>query len=238
MDSVSSFNLQRGLRAPFFFMKYTWEKFLEEESAKPYFKELQSFVKNQRAKEEVYPPEEVVFSAFKLTPFEKVKVVILGQDPYHGEGQAHGLAFSVKKGTKVPPSLANIYKELSSDLRLPIPSHGNLEEWAKSGVLLLNTVLTVRKGEPGSHQGKGWETFTDRVIEVLSEKKENLVFILWGLPSQKKASKVNPERHHLILSPHPSPLSSYRGFFGSCPFSKTNQYLKSSGIEPVNWIIS
>lgn len=216
-------------------MPYSWKQFIEEESAKPYFKELQSFVKKERAACDVYPPSDEVYTAFDLTPFEKVKVVILGQDPYHGEGQAHGLAFSVKKGIKPPPSLVNIYKELSTDLKLPIPDHGNLEEWAKQGVLLLNTVLTVRKGEAGSHQGKGWEIFTDRVIEELSTKKENLVFILWGLPSQKKASRVNPDRHHLILSPHPSPLSSYRGFFGSCPFSKTNKYLKACGIDPVDW---
>ncbi len=216
-------------------MPYSWKHLIEEESAKPYYKELQSFLKKERADHEVYPPESEVFTAFELTPFEKVKVVILGQDPYHGEGQAHGLAFSVKKGIRPPPSLVNIYKELSSDLKLNIPAHGNLEEWAKSGVLLLNTVLTVRKGEAGSHHGEGWEIFTDRVIEVLSEKKENLVFILWGLPSQKKASKVDTKQHHLILSPHPSPLSSYRGFFGSRPFSKANHYLSASGLKTVDW---
>lgn len=216
-------------------MTYSWTQFIEEESKKPYFEELDSYLKNERIKHEIYPPEKDVFNAFKLTPFEKVKVVILGQDPYHGEGQAHGLAFSVIKGVKPPPSLVNIYKEYESDLNLIPPSHGNLENWAREGVLLLNTVLTVQKESPGSHQKRGWEIFTDRVIDVLSEKKQSLVFVLWGLPSQKKASRVNPTQHHLILSPHPSPLSSYRGFFGSKPFSRTNDYLKANGISPVNW---
>ena len=216
-------------------MTYTWSQFLEEESQKPYYKELQDFIASERKKHEVYPPEKEVFTAFSLTPFEKVKVVILGQDPYHGEGQAHGLAFSVKRGVKPPPSLVNIYKELDADLGIKAPDHGNLENWAKQGVLLLNTVLTVRKDEAGSHQGKGWEIFTDRAIEVLSEKKRDLVFILWGNPSQKKASKVNPAHHHLILSPHPSPLSSYRGFFGSKPFSRTNKFLQDNGLSAVDW---
>ncbi len=218
-------------------MPYSWSQLIEEESAKPYFRELQSFLKTQRKNQEVFPPEKEVFSAFELTPFENVKVVVLGQDPYHGDGQAHGLSFSVKKGIKIPPSLANIYKELHADLGVKIPEHGNLEKWAKQGVLLLNTVMTVRKAEAGSHQGKGWEIFTDRVIEVLSTQKSGLVFILWGSPSQKKASKVNPEHHHLILSPHPSPLSSYRGFFGSKPFSRTNEFLKNSGQYPIEWSI-
>lgn len=216
-------------------MPYTWNDLIREESKKPYFQELQEFVARERKSHVVYPPETEVFRAFELTPFEKVKVVILGQDPYHGEGQAHGLAFSVKPGVKPPPSLVNIYKELHADLGIEPPKSGNLEAWAREGVLLLNTVLTVRKDEANSHQRKGWEKFTDRVIEVLSTKRENLVFILWGLPSQKKASKVNPDHHHLILSPHPSPLSSYRGFFGSKPFSRTNDYLKGRGIKPVDW---
>lgn len=225
----------RGLRAPSFFMAYTWSQLIEEESKKPYYKELQDFVASERKKFDVFPPEKEVFTALELTPFEDVKVVIIGQDPYHGDGQAHGLAFSVKNGVKAPPSLVNIYKELESDLGIKPPSHGNLEAWAKHGVLLLNTVLTVRKSEPGSHQKKGWETFTDRIIETLAEKKSNVVFILWGSPSQKKASRVNPERHHLIISPHPSPLSSYRGFFGSKPFSRTNAFLKDKGIKTVDW---
>lgn len=218
-------------------MSYSWSQFIQEETEKPYFKELQEFLKKERAEFTVFPPENEVFTAFELTPFEKVKVVVLGQDPYHGEGQAHGLAFSVKKGVKIPPSLVNIFKELEKDLGLKAPAHGNLEAWAREGVLLLNTVLTVRKDQANSHQGKGWEKFTDRAIEILSDKRSNLVFILWGGPSQKKAAKVNPDHHHLIISPHPSPLSSYRGFFGSCPFSRTNQYLESNGISPVNWRI-
>ncbi len=216
-------------------MPYSWSQLIDEESTKPYYRELQSFLKSERKKYEIYPPEKEVFSAFELTPFDKVKVVVLGQDPYHGEGQAHGLSFSVKKGIKVPPSLANIYKELKADQGIEIPNHGNLKNWARQGVLLLNTVMTVRKAEANSHQGKGWEIFTDRVVEALSTQKSDLVFILWGGPSQKKASKVNPDHHHLILSPHPSPLSSYRGFFGSKPFSRTNDFLRKSGKEPIDW---
>lgn len=219
-------------------MAYSWSQFIEEETKKPYFQELQSFLVSERKDHAVYPPEKEVFTALELTPFEQVKVVILGQDPYHGEGQAHGLAFSVKKGVKTPPSLVNIFKELESDLGIKPPPHGNLEEWARNGVLLLNTVLTVRKGEPGSHQKKGWEIFTDGIIDKLAEKKSNLVFILWGSPSQKKASRVHPDKHHLIVSPHPSPLSSYRGFFGSKPFSKTNDFLKKNKISPVDWRLS
>ena len=216
-------------------MPYSWTQFIEEEGRKDYFQQLQSFLQAERNKHEIFPPVKEVFSAFELTPFENVKVVILGQDPYHGDGQAHGLSFSVKRGIKPPPSLVNIYKELRNDLGLEIPKHGNLENWARQGVLLLNTVMTVRKTEAGSHQGRGWEIFTDRVIEVLSKEKSNLVFILWGSHSQKKASKVSPEHHHLILSPHPSPLSSYRGLFGSKPFSRTNNFLKSSGLTPIDW---
>lgn len=216
-------------------MLKNWSELIEEESAKPYFRELQVFLNSERKNHKIYPPEDEVFTALNLTPLDKVKVVILGQDPYHGEGQAHGLAFSVKSGVKIPPSLVNIYKELEADLGIKPPRHGNLESWAKEGVLLLNTVLTVRHGEAGSHHGKGWEKFTDRVIEVLSGEKRDLVFILWGGPSQKKAAKVNQDHHHLIISPHPSPLSSYRGFFGSKPFSRTNDFLKSCGINPVDW---
>jgi uracil-DNA glycosylase len=216
-------------------MLKTWSDLINEESSKPYYQELQSFLKSERKNHKIFPAEKDVFTAFELTPLDKVKVIILGQDPYHGEGQAHGLAFSVKSGVKIPPSLVNIYKELEADLGIRAPSHGNLEKWAKEGVLLLNNVLTVRAGAAGSHHGEGWETFTDRVIEVLSNEKRNLVFILWGGPSQKKASRVNQDHHHLILSPHPSPLSSYRGFFGSKPFSRTNSFLTTSGIKPVDW---
>lgn len=216
-------------------MLKNWSDLIQEESKKPYFQELQSFLKSERKKHDVYPAESDVFNAFELTPLDKVKVVILGQDPYHGTGQAHGLAFSVKKGVKIPPSLVNIFKELESDLGIKAPAHGNLEQWAKEGVLLLNTVLTVRAGEAGSHHGEGWENFTDRVIEILSAEKRNLVFILWGGPSQKKASRVNLNHHHVIISPHPSPLSSYRGFFGSKPFSKTNKFLTDNGLSPISW---
>jgi uracil-DNA glycosylase len=219
-------------------MYHTWTEIIEEEKAKPYFKELEAFLKSERKKFQVFPPDEDVFNAFKFTPLKKVKVVILGQDPYHGEGQAHGLAFSVKKGVKIPPSLVNIFKELESDLCCQSPSHGNLEHWAREGVLLLNNVLTVREGEAGSHHKKGWETFTNRIIEVLSEEKKNLVFILWGSPAQKKVSKVNLEHHHMITSAHPSPLSAYRGFFGSKPFSRTNAFLKASGVSAIDWKLS
>lgn len=218
-------------------MYTNWSQIIEEESAKPYFAQLQSFLKSERSQFEIYPPEREVFSAFELTPFDKVKVVILGQDPYHGSGQAHGLAFSVKPGVKIPPSLVNIFKELETDLGIRPPTHGNLEKWAKEGVLLLNTVLTVRSGEAGSHHGKGWEIFTDRVIEILSTEKRNLVFILWGSPSQKKAARVNQDHHHLIISPHPSPLSSYRGFFGSRPFSRANTFLTQNGLPAVHWML-
>lgn len=189
-----------------------WSELIHDESKKPYFRELQEFLLSERKIHAVYPPENEVFTALNLTPIDQVKVVILGQDPYHGKGQAHGLAFSVREGVRIPPSLLNIYKEIESDLGTTPPLHGDLTKWAREGVLLLNNVLTVRDGEAGSHHGKGWEKFTDRIIEVLSNEKRNLVFILWGLPSQKKASRVNQDHHHLIISPHPSPLSSYRGF--------------------------
>jgi uracil-DNA glycosylase len=183
----------------------------------------------------IYPPQDDIFCALEACPFDQVKVVILGQDPYHGAGQAHGLCFSVQKGVKIPPSLVNIYKELQSDVGVTPPNHGHLIAWAKQGVLLLNNVLTVEDDKAGSHHGRGWEQFTDRIVEVLNEKKENLVFILWGSPAQKKAAKVDSTRHFLIKSVHPSPLSSYRGFFGSRPFSKTNAYLSSKGITPIDW---
>jgi uracil-DNA glycosylase len=185
----------------------------------------------------IYPESNNVFSAFNSTPFNKVKVVIIGQDPYHGEDQAHGMCFSVKKGVKIPPSLRNIYKELASDLSIETPQHGLLQSWADQGVLLLNTVLTVEKGMAGSHQGKGWEIFTDRVIDLLNKEKENLVFLLWGSPAQKKAKNVNSEKHLVLKSPHPSPLSAHRGFFGQHHFSKCNHYLKEKGIGPINWCI-
>lgn len=184
---------------------------------------------------EVYPPRHLIFKAFNECPFEKTKVVILGQDPYHGEGQAHGLAFSVPKGVKLPPSLRNIFKEREEDLGVPFSDSGDLSSWAQEGVLLLNTVLTVKKSEAQSHQKQGWEDFTDQVIRALSEKRENLVFILWGGPAKKKRKLIDEKKHKVITSAHPSPLSSYRGFFGSKPFSQANNFLKTKGITPPSW---
>jgi uracil-DNA glycosylase len=198
--------------------------------------ELQTFLlQEEKAGKVIYPPNQDIFQALNLTPLDKVKVVILGQDPYHGKNQAHGLCFSVREGVKIPPSLVNIFKELKQDLGINPPNHGCLDAWAKQGVLLLNNVLTVEDGKAGSHHLKGWEEFTDKIIELLNKKRENLVFILWGNPAQKKAERVDSTRHFIIKSPHPSPRSSYRGFFGSKPFSQTNDYLISKGIPPVDW---
>lgn len=214
----------------------SWRKYLADEFAKDYMKELLAFLKQEKKENKIiYPPESEIFTAFNLTRFDQVKVVILGQDPYHGPDQAHGLAFSVRKGIRIPPSLANIYKELESDMKIYPPQHGNLEAWATEGVLLLNNVLTVECGLAGSHHGKGWEQFTDKVIEVLNDNKESLVFILWGSPAQKKARTVDQNKHLILQSVHPSPLSSYRGFFGSKPFSKTNSYLKEKGLKEIDW---
>ena len=215
-----------------------WKKMLESEFSAPYMAQLQEFLQQEFSSTTIYPPQNEIFNALNLTPFESVKVVILGQDPYHGADQAHGLSFSVRKGVKTPPSLANIYKELQSDLSLHIPNHGFLESWAKEGVLLLNNTLTVRAGLAGSHQRKGWEQFTSKVIHLLNEKKNDLVFILWGSPAQEKAKFVDTDKHLVLKAPHPSPLSSYRGFFGSKPFSKTNEYLVSKGMKPINWKIT
>lgn len=214
-----------------------WSEALKKEYKKPYYKELYNRVINEYATREIFPPKEELYSAFRLTPLKSVKVVILGQDPYHNEGQAHGLSFSVKKGVKIPPSLANIYKELHDDLGCSIPNHGNLEKWAKQGVLLLNTVLTVRAHEANSLQGIGWEQFTDAVIKVLNEEERPIVFILWGSPAGRKSAMLNNPRHLILKAPHPSPLSSYRGFFGSKPFSKTNDFLIKNNIEPIDWQI-
>jgi uracil-DNA glycosylase len=217
----------------------SWALHIGEEYSKPYMKELLSFLdKEKRDGKKIFPEEEHILDAFRLTPFPKVKVVILGQDPYHGEGQAHGLAFSVRKGVKPPPSLVNIFKELKMDLGLETPHHGCLESWARQGVLLLNTVLTVEEGQAGSHHGKGWERFTDRVIEVLNHEKEHLVFILWGNPAQKKALQVNAEKHLILKSVHPSPLSCHRGFLGSKPFSQTNDFLRKNKIAEIKWEIT
>jgi uracil-DNA glycosylase len=216
----------------------TWKHLLASELKAPYMQELQSFLlKEKKLKKVIYPKESDVFAALNFTPFDQVKVVILGQDPYHGPDQAHGLCFSVKPGIKVPPSLVNIFKELKDDLGITPPKNGSLESWAKQGVLLLNNVLTVEDGKAASHHLKGWEEFTNKIIELLNDQKKNLVFILWGAPAQKKAKGVDEKKHFILKSPHPSPLSSYRGFFGSKPFSQTNAYLESKGISPINWAL-
>jgi uracil-DNA glycosylase len=213
----------------------SWETLLAPEFDRPYWAELQTFLLNERNGQKIFPSEENVLRALELTPFSEVRVVILGQDPYHGEGQAHGLSFSVLPGVKPPPSLVNIFKELRDDLGVLPPRDGCLEAWARQGVLLLNNVLTVPEGQPAGHHKKGWEIFTDRIIELINEHKQNVVFILWGSPAQAKAQKVDEFRHFVIRSPHPSPLSAYRGFFGSRPFSRTNDYLRSTGQTPIDW---
>lgn len=199
------------------------------------FCRLEDVLDQEYSTKTIYPAKENIFAAFNLTPFEKVKVVIIGQDPYHGPNQAHGLCFSVQPGVKIPPSLANIYKEIESDLHIKMPSHGYLKAWAEQGVLLLNSILTVEAGKPMSHKNLGWEQFTDHVIDLINEKKENVVFMLWGAPAQAKAKNVDPQKHFILKSVHPSPLSSYRGFFGCKHFSQCNEYLISKGIKPINW---
>lgn len=212
----------------------SWKVALEEEFAEAYFKELTNFVKGEYAKGTVYPHPKNIFRAFELTPFNEVKVVILGQDPYHGKGQAHGLSFSVVEGVRNPPSLQNIFKEMRTDIG-DAPAAGDLSAWASQGVLLLNATLTVRAGQANSHQGKGWERFTDAVIKKLSDEREHLVFILWGNYARSKKSLIDFSKHCIIESPHPSPLSAYNGFFGSKPFSKTNEYLITTNQPPIAW---
>ena len=214
-----------------------WAETLSEEFKKPYYKQLYQFVKDEYATTTIYPPADDIFNAFHYTPLQEVKVVILGQDPYHGEQQAHGLCFSVKRGVDIPPSLVNIYKELQDDLGCSIPDHGYLTKWAKQGVLMLNTVLTVRAHQANSHRGIGWEEFTDAAIRVLNEQNRPIVFILWGRPAQMKKKMLNNPNHLILEAPHPSPLSSYRGFFGSKPFSQTNRFLENHGIQPIDWQI-
>lgn len=216
-----------------------WQQHINNQANQAYFKELLKFLEQQRILGSViYPKQENIFKAFELTSFENLKVVILGQDPYHGKNQAHGLSFSVNKQTvKIPPSLKNIYKELNHDVNFNIPDHGCLQQWAEQGVLLLNTVLTVEQAKPNSHANKGWETFTDSVISKISTEKNNVVFILWGNYAQKKASLINSEKHFIIKSAHPSPFSAYNGFFGSKPFSQTNNYLKQHNKKIINWQI-
>ncbi len=218
-------------------MTSDWLEILGEEFDKPYFKELEEKVDSLYETKTVYPAKENIFRAFELTPFSQVKVVILGQDPYHGQGQAHGLSFSVEKDVPIPPSLMNMYKELSDDLGCFIPDNGNLEKWAKQGVLLLNTVLTVEEGAANSHKNMGWETFTDQVIRCLDTKEEPLVFLLWGNPAREKKKLLKNKNHLILEAPHPSPLSSYRGFFGCKHFSKTNDFLQEKGLTPIDWQI-
>lgn len=218
-------------------MKTDWNPLLRDEFAKPYWTELQSFVAAERSKTIVYPPADDVFAALHLTPYESTRVVILGQDPYHGPRQAHGLCFSVRRGVAVPPSLRNIFTELHDDLGITPPRHGNLDAWTRQGVLLLNTSLTVRAHQAASHHGHGWERFTDQVIRAVNEKPERVVFILWGAAARKKRSLVDTSRHVVVESAHPSPLSARNGFFGSRPFSRTNAALEDAGREPVDWRI-
>ncbi|MBU0577496.1 uracil-DNA glycosylase [Patescibacteria group bacterium] len=217
-------------------IEQSWQEVLEEEFSKPYFEELTNFVREEYGVKKVFPPPKDIFKAFDLCPFDKVKVVMLGQDPYHGPGQAHGLCFSVNQGVPMPPSLVNIYKEIQSDVGGEIPKHGNLEHWAEQGVFLLNAILSVVAGMPTSHQNKGWETFTDEVIRLISEKKEHVVFMLWGAYAQSKEWMIDDSKHLVLKAPHPSPLSAHRGFFGCKHFSKANKYLRENGLKEIEWI--
>jgi len=214
----------------------SWQQVIGDQFELPYLQELGAFLGlEKQADKTIYPPEDAIFNALNHTSFDDVKVVILGQDPYHGPNQAHGFCFSVQSGVTVPPSLRNIYQELNSDISMPMPSQGNLTSWADQGVLLLNAVLTVEQAKAGSHQGKGWEVFTDRIIQVLNEQCENVVFLLWGSYAQKKGKLIDRQKHYVLDAPHPSPLSSYRGFFGCQHFSKANAYLESVGKPVINW---
>ena len=214
----------------------SWKSQLQTEFDKPYFESLTNFVKHEYSKYECYPPGKEIFNAFEQCPYEAVKVVIIGQDPYHGKGQAHGLCFSVNDGIEHPPSLINIFKEIENDIGVPYPKSGNLMRWSNQGVLLLNATLTVRARQAGSHQNKGWEQFTDSVIKLLSDKRENLVFLLWGGYAKKKQSLIDSNKHHVLSSGHPSPLSANRGYwFGNKHFSKTNSLLKQAGLNPIAW---
>ncbi|WP_084370607.1 uracil-DNA glycosylase [Reichenbachiella faecimaris] len=213
----------------------SWKPRLQEEFEAEYFKNLTLFVKSEYQKHKIFPPAKNIFSAFDLSSFDDTRVVILGQDPYHGEGQAHGLCFSVQEGTRMPPSLQNIFKEIKDDLDIDLPPHGCLNRWAEQGVLLLNATLTVRAHQAGSHQNKGWEQFTDAVIQVLSEEKEKLVFLLWGAYAQRKGALIDQTKHCVLESPHPSPFAAHRGFFGNKHFSKTNTYLRENGLKEIEW---
>lgn len=217
-------------------LEKSWKEVLEQEFSKPYMQELRSFLREEQKNYQIFPPNKFIFNAFEHTPFYEVKVVILGQDPYHNIGQAHGLSFSVQPGVAIPPSLRNMYAELSTDIEgFTPPNHGTLTKWADQGVLLLNAVLTVRAHQAASHQKKGWETFTDTVIQKLSQERDGLVFILWGGYAKQKTKLIDSTKHLIITAAHPSPLSAYNGFFGSKPFSKTNQYLKDHSKSPIDW---
>ncbi len=213
----------------------SWKEILAGEFSSSYFMELKEFLLNERKHHTIYPPGQLIFNAFRLTPFDRVRVVLLGQDPYHGPGQAHGLCFSVMHGIALPPSLVNIFKEIQNDLSIPIPSHGNLERWARQGVLLLNATLTVRANQAGSHQRQGWETFTNAVIRELSARRVGLIFLLWGKFAQEKESLIDGKRHYILRAAHPSPFSAYNGFFGCRHFSKTNEILQKHGLEEIDW---
>ncbi|MEK0414985.1 MAG: uracil-DNA glycosylase [Actinomycetota bacterium] len=215
-------------------MTTDWNPLLRGEFEKPYWKQLQAFVDDERRRHTVYPSRDDVFASLRTTSYADVKVLVLGQDPYHGPGQAHGLCFSVQRDVEPPPSLVNIFKELRDDIGIPVPTHGNLETWARRGVLLLNTTLTVRAGQAASHQGKGWETFTDQVIRVVNEKPF-VVFVLWGAHARKKKMLIDTQRHVVVESAHPSPLSAHNGFFGSRPFSKVNEALRNARLEEIDW---
>ena len=219
------------------YFKNDWKEALTLEFEKPYFKELTEFLNEEYSSRQIFPPKEDVFNTFNYTPLKEVKVLIIGQDPYHDLNQAHGLAFSVGINEKIPPSLRNIFKELKDDLGYEIPNHGYLKTWADQGVLLLNTVLTVRAHEANSHKDRGWEKFTDAVIMEINKQNRPMVIILWGKPAQSKSSMLNNPNHLILKAPHPSPLSAYRGFFGSKPFSQCNEFLKDHGLEPINWEI-
>ncbi|MDF1573897.1 MAG: uracil-DNA glycosylase [Bacteroidales bacterium] len=214
-----------------------WKSVLMDQFQSPYFRTLKEFLLEEKKKYTLYPPRKLIFNAFQRTPFEEVKVVILGQDPYHGKGQAHGLCFSVPHGIPQPPSLMNIFKELHSDLGIPVPVHGNLEKWAGQGVLLINATLTVRDSQAGSHQKKGWETFTNRVIELVSQEKSGVVFLLWGRFAQAKESLIDSNKHLILKAAHPSPLSAYNGFFDCRHFSQTNAYLEQQGKTAIDWTL-
>ena len=216
----------------------TWEEFIFQEMQQDYFQDLAAFLTKEYASKTIFPPKEHIFEAFKCTPYQKVKVVLLGQDPYHGQGQAQGLSFSVNASVPIPPSLMNMFKELYNDLAIPISNSGDLHPWATQGVLLLNTVLTVEEGKANSHRHYGWEIFTDHVLQALNEKETPIVFLLFGASAQKKEGLIDQTKHFIVKAPHPSPLSAYRGFFNSHPFSKTNEYLANSGQCPIQWELS